>query len=518
MPPPPPPRPSRVPNVSLADVAVAAGLAPAWSWREVTVTGLTHDSRQVLPGDVYAAMAGENAHGASFAAQAAGAGAVAILTDPLGRHRSAAPGLPVLVADDARAVLGAVAARIYGDPATAMLTLAVTGTNGKTTTAFMLEAGLRAAGHRTGLLGTVLTRIGEQALPSARTTPEAPDLHALLAVMVEREVTALAMEVSSHALDLHRVDGVSYRVALFTNLSHDHLDWHFTLEAYFAAKAELFTPAHAAVGVVNLDDPFGARLALRPAIPIVTFSATGNPDAHWRASEVQLDAAGSTFTVHGPGGVSGSALVSLPGDFNVANALGAIVTLVTGGVPLQAALDGVGACPGVPGRMERVEGGQDFLAIVDYAHTPDAVSTVLTALRPITSGRLIVVLGAGGDRDRAKRPLMGAAAARLADVVVLTDDNPRSEDPAEILAAVRAGADSVTGAEAARVHQCHDRAAAIALAVGMAGRGDTVVVAGKGHEQGQEAAGEVRPFDDRQVLAEAILAAGTDPARPGGQP
>ncbi|MGQ0630202.1 MAG: UDP-N-acetylmuramoyl-L-alanyl-D-glutamate--2,6-diaminopimelate ligase [Sporichthyaceae bacterium] len=517
MPPTPPPRPAATPNVSLADLAVAAGLVPEASWREVNVTGLTHDSRQVRPGDLYAAMAGENAHGASFAVGAASAGAVAILTDPLGRFRSAAAGLPVLVANDARAVLGAVAARVYGDPAAQMLTFGITGTNGKTTTAFMLEAGLRAAGHRTGLLGTVLTRIDDEALPSARTTPEAPDLHALLAVMLEREVTALAMEVSSHALDLHRVDGVRYRVALFTNLSHDHLDWHFTLEAYFAAKAELFTAAHAGVGVVNLDDPFGRRLSLRPTIPMVTFSATGNPDADWRAVDVVGDGGGSTFTVHGPGGVSGAGMVALPGDFNVANALGAVVALVTGGIPLQAALEGVGNCPGVPGRMERIDVGQDFLAIVDYAHTPDAVSTVLTALRPVTTGKLILVIGAGGDRDRTKRPLMGEAGARLADVVVFTDDNPRSEDPAEILAAVAAGATSVPTGERAELEVCHDRAAAIALAVGRAGAGDTVVVAGKGHEQGQEVAGVVRPFDDRTALAGAILAAATDPTRSAGR-
>ncbi|HVE27712.1 MAG TPA: Mur ligase family protein, partial [Sporichthya sp.] len=225
--------------------------------RTVQVRGLTHDSRQVRPGDLYAAMIGENAHGATFVKQAAEAGAVAILTDPLGRERSRLAGLPVLVVHDARASLGAVAAAVYGNPAAAMTTIGVTGTNGKTTTAFLLESGLRAAGKSTGLFGTVATRIGDEALPSARTTPEAPDLHALLAVMKERGVNAVAMEVSSHALDMHRVDGVVYDAALFTNLSQDHLDWHFTMEAYFQAKAALFTPAHAKAGVVNLDDPYG---------------------------------------------------------------------------------------------------------------------------------------------------------------------------------------------------------------------------------------------------------------------
>jgi UDP-N-acetylmuramoyl-L-alanyl-D-glutamate--2,6-diaminopimelate ligase len=320
--------------------------------RTVKVSGLTHDSRQVRPGDLYAAMIGENAHGATFVNQAAEAGAVAILTDPLGRERSRLAGLPVLVVNDARASLGAVAAAIYGNPAAAMTTIGVTGTNGKTTTAFLLESGLRAAGKNTGLFGTVATRIGDEALPSARTTPEAPDLHALLAVMKERSVNAVAMEVSSHALDMHRVDGVVYDAALFTNLSQDHLDWHFTMEAYFQAKAALFTPAHAKAGVVNLDDHYGRRLLLSPQIPLTTYSATGDEAADWRAVAVDLGPDSSTFTVQGPKGAGGSASVALPGAFNVANALGAIVALVTEGLSLDDAITGVGACPGVAGRME----------------------------------------------------------------------------------------------------------------------------------------------------------------------
>ncbi len=509
-------RPATVPACTVADLAALAGLTDVErGWSEVTVTGITHDSRQVRPGDIYAAMVGENVHGAAFARQAAEAGAVAILTDPLGRERARLGKVPVLVVREARAVLGTLASALYGDPAAEMLTIGVTGTNGKTTTAFMLESGLRAAGHRTGLLGTVATRIGDEALPSARTTPEAPDLHALLAVMRERAVTAVAMEVSSHALDMHRVDGVVYAVALFTNLSHDHLDWHFTLENYFAAKCALFTPEHAKAGVVNVDDPYGLRLAGTATVPITTFSATGAAGADWRAVDVALGPTGSTFTVRGPGVASCPARIGLPWAFNVANALGAIVTLVWAGVPLADAARGVGECPGVPGRMERVDAGQPYLAVVDYAHTPDAIDTVLSALRPVTTGRLIVVLGAGGDRDRTKRPRMGELAARLADVVVLTDDNPRSEDPAEILAAMRAGALAVPDEERAELLTEHDRAAAIALAVSRAGPGDAVVVAGKGHEQGQENSGVVTPFDDREVLGDALLAAG-DPsgARP----
>lgn len=479
--------------------------------RTVKVSGITHDSRQVRPGDLYAAMLGENTHGAAFVKQAAEAGAVAILTDPLGRERSRLAGLPVLVANDARASLGAVAAAVYGEPAAAMLSIGVTGTNGKTTTAFMLESGLRAAGRSTGLFGTVATRIGDEALPSARTTPEAPDLHALLAVMSERGVDAVAMEVSSHALDLHRVDGVVYDAALFTNLSHDHLDFHFTMEAYFQAKAVLFTPAHAKAGVVNLDDAYGKRLTQNRLIPITTFSATGDEAADWRAVAVKLGPAGSTFTVQGPKGAGATASIGLPGAFNVANALGAIVALVVAGIPLKAAVEGVAACPGVPGRLEKVDAGQDFLAVVDYAHTPAAIETVLTALRPVTSGKLIVVLGAGGDRDKTKRPLMGEVAARLGDVLILTDDNPRSEDPKEILVAVKAGADGVSKEERAELLVEHDRTKAIALAVAKAEAGDAVVVAGKGHEQGQEAKGEVKPFDDREVLGDALLNAEPGP-------
>jgi UDP-N-acetylmuramoyl-L-alanyl-D-glutamate--2,6-diaminopimelate ligase len=500
---PPQLRPGTTTPVALSRLAALLAV-PTPPGPDVAVTGITHDSRQVRPGDLYAAMLGENAHGASFARQAAEQGAVAIVTDPLGRERAGLAGLPVLVVQNARAVLGLLSAEIYGNPAAGLLSLGVTGTNGKTTTAFLMESGLRAAGHTTGLLGTVATRIGDDHIPSARTTPEAPDLHALLAVMRERGADAFCMEVSSHALDMHRVDGVVFAAALFTNLSQDHLDYHFTLEAYFEAKAQLFRPEHAQRGVINLDDEHGGALVGLSRIPVLTYSATGRADADWRAVAVVAEPGGSRFTLQGPSGVGGEGWVSLPGAFNVANAVGAVVTLVAAGVSLDDALTGVAACPGVPGRMERVDVGQSFLAVVDYAHTPDAVDTLLGALRPVTAGKLIVVLGAGGDRDRGKRPLMGAAAARGADVVVLTDDNPRSEDPAQILAAVRAGADSVP---ARALHVEHDRAAAITLAVGLAGPGDTVVVAGKGHEQGQEAAGVVRPFDDRTVLAEAIRGA-----------
>jgi UDP-N-acetylmuramoyl-L-alanyl-D-glutamate--2,6-diaminopimelate ligase len=483
---------------------VAGAEQPAPDWRGVEVSGVTHDSRQVRPGDLYAGMSGETVHGVTFAADARAAGAVALLTDRLGRERGLASGLPLLVVHDPRAVLGGLAADLYGQPSRHMLMLGVTGTNGKTTTAYLLEAGLRAGGFHTGLLGTVETRIGDEAIPSVRTTPEAPELHALLGVMRERKVGAVAMEVSSHALAMHRVDGVVYSVALFTNLSHDHLDFHFTLEAYFEAKAALFTPAHARTGVVNIDDPFGQRLVRAAKIPLTTCSVAGASHADWRAADVVLGPTGATFTAVSSAGATAPVVVSMPGDFNVANALGAIVALVEAGVSLEDAARGVSGCPGVPGRMERVDEGQDYLALVDYAHTPDAITRLLNTLRPVTEGRLMIVLGAGGDRDRAKRPLMGEAAARLADVVVLTDDNPRSEDPAAIMLALRTGAARVLGAEAGAVLIEHDRAAAIRILVAGARPGDTIVVAGKGHEQGQELAGKIHPFDDRVQLAAAI--------------
>jgi len=501
------PRPAQAGAHRLDQLALLLGLAPGSpAWEQIEVRGVTHDSRQVRPGDLYAAMLGENVHGAQFAGQAAAAGAVAILTDPRGVNRSAVAGLPVLVAPNVRTVLGRLAAEIYGRPGDALRTLAVTGTNGKTTTAFLMESGLRAAGLHTGLLGTVFTRIGDEVLSSTRTTPEAPDLHALLAVMRERGVAGVAMEVSSHALDAHRVDGLVFSVAAFTNLSQDHLDHHFSMESYFDSKVGLFTPEHAAAGVVNIDDPHGLRLVERSGIEVHTFSAAGNPAAAWRAVQVDARPDGTSFTVLGPG-ASAAGRVGMPGTFNLSNALCAVVALVVSGVALEDALRGVGECPGVPGRMERVDAGQPYLALVDYAHTPDAVATVLAALRPITPGRLIVVLGAGGDRDRGKRSVMGEIAARAGDVLVLTDDNPRSEDPAAIMAALRYGVDAVPAWARAQLHVEHDRAAAIGLAVGLAEAGDTLVVAGKGHEQGQEVAGVVRPFDDRGVLREAIVAA-----------
>ncbi len=489
-------RPERPPRRRLAELAERLGRpAPeAATGAGGPITGITHDSHGVRPGDLYAALPGARTHGARFAADAVQAGAVAVLTDPTGPGFTDGIGVPVVVVDDPRAVLGEIAAWVYGDPSAYLTVLGVTGTNGKTTTAYLLDAGLRAAGHVTGLVGTIDTRIAGERVSSVRTTPEATDLQALFAVMRERGVDAVSMEVSSHALALHRVDGTRFTAGLFTNLSQDHLDFHGDLDTYFAAKAALFD-GRCAHEVVNIDDPYGRRL-VRPAT--VTVSAEGEPGATWRATGIDHGRTGAPgFRVHGPGGTQAAASVRSPGAFSVANALLAIAALVTVGVPLADAVRGTAALD-VPGRMEQVDRGQGFRVVVDYAHTPEAIAGALAALRPMTRGRLIIVLGGGGDRDRAKRPLMGAAAARGADLVVVTDDNPRSEDPAEIRAGIVEGARRVGPA---RPLDVGGRRAAIAVAIGLAEAGDTVLIAGKGHEQGQDIGGVVHPFDDRAVVA-----------------
>jgi UDP-N-acetylmuramoyl-L-alanyl-D-glutamate--2,6-diaminopimelate ligase len=468
------------------------------------VSGITHDSTAVRPGDLYAALPGTRHHGASFCREAAEAGAVAVLTDPDGRNRAIRCGLPVFVVADPRARLGEVAAWVYADPSSKLLLIGVTGTSGKTTTTYLIESGLRMAGHVTGLVGGVETRIASEVEPSRLTTPEATDLQAALAVMAERNVTAAAMEVSSHALALGRVAGTSFEIAVFTNLSQDHLDFHHDMDSYFAAKADLFTPRYAKAAVVNVDDARGRRLVNRAAIPVTTFSASGRSEADWRAVDVRCGADGSTFQVVGPGGVEADASITLPGPFNVANALAAIVALVEAGVGLGTAVAGVTACPGVPGRLERVGADHDVTVLVDYSHKPGAVEAVLNALRPVTQGSVRIVLGCGGDRDTAKRPLMGAIAAELADTAIFTADNPRSEDPLAILGEMLAGTLSVPPRDRAHVIVEPDRAAAIAMAIGGAAKGDVILIAGKGHERGQYIGDLVIPFDDREVAARAL--------------
>jgi len=487
------PRPRRVAPTPLRELAALVG---AGSAAEVAVTGVTHASGEVRPGDLYAALPGARRHGAEFIGDAQGRGAVAVLTDERGAHD--AP-LPAIVVPDPRDVLGTVASRVYGEPTARLTVLGVTGTAGKTSTAYLIESGLRAAGRSTGLIGTVETRLGDLVVDSARTTPEATDLHATLAAALERGVDSVAMEVSSHALALGRVGGVRFAVGGFTNFGVDHLDFHANVEDYFAAKARLFD-GRCGTEVVNVDDPAGRRLVHDRT---VTYSADGDPAAHWRAVDVAGGGYAQRFTALGPHGVHVDASVALPGRHNVANALLAIACLVAVGVDPAVAAAGVADCAGVPGRLERVSAPGPVLGVVDYAHKPDAVIAVLAALREVTRHRLVCVIGAGGDRDRAKRPLMGAAAARGADLVIVTDDNPRTEDPAAVRAEVLRGALDV------REHgiiEVAGRRAAIDAAVREAGPGDVVALLGKGHERGQEVAGVTYPFDDRVELAAALAA------------
>ncbi|HEY3561921.1 MAG TPA: UDP-N-acetylmuramoyl-L-alanyl-D-glutamate--2,6-diaminopimelate ligase [Kribbella sp.] len=492
-------RPRHVVPVGLADLANVAH-APAPATSPVTVTGVSLDSRSVLPGDLYAALPGAVTHGAEFVAKARQAGAVAVLTDPAGADRAAATGLPVLVVDSPRNVLGAVASRIYGEPTSELRLLGVTGTNGKTTTSFLLDSVLRELGP-TALIGTIQTRIGDEVVKSVRTTPEATDLQALFAVMRERAVAWCSMEVSSHALALGRVDGARFAVAGFLNLSQDHLDFHKTFEEYFQAKASLFTPERCDVAVVTVDDEYGRRLAAQTVVPLVTVSTTGAAD--WTVANLHRSEHGTTvFDAQGPGETL-TLEIALPGEFNVANALLATAMLRQLDVPVEAIATGLRNAS-VPGRMELFTREDGLAVIVDFAHTPDAVTLALRAARGATKGRLFAVLGCGGDRDPWKRPAMGAEAAKAADVVIVTDDNPRSEDPATIRAAALAGArEAVPGVD---LHEIGDRRQAIASAIELAGPGDTVVVLGKGHETGQDVGGVIHPFDDRETVRELLEA------------
>ena len=468
------------------------------------VTGISLSTERIQPGDLYAALPGSRAHGADFTEQAVTSGAVVVLTDPTGLERLP-DGVPALVVPDPRRVLGRLAARVYGDPAADLNVVGVTGTQGKTTTTRILEQGLSAAGMTSAVVGTVGTRLAGVDVKTQLTTPEAPDLHGLFAVMRERGVETCAMEVSSHALVLGRVDGVVFDVATFLNLGRDHLDFHADIEDYFAAKASLFTPERARRGLTNVDDEFGVRLLERATIPMATFSSRGQR-ADWRAVDVKLRPDGAGFTVLGPD-VEVRAHAPIPGEFNVSNTLAAIASAALAGIDPHLVADGIARSGGVPGRLEPVSAGQDYTVVVDYAHKPDALEAVLATLRPLTQGRVIVVIGAGGDRDTIKRPVMGEIAARLADVVVVTDDNPRSEDPAAIRAAILDGA----GDGRAEVLEIGDRRLAIREAVLRAEPGDVVLVAGKGHETGQEIHGEVHPFDDRVVAADEIRGRGLDP-------
>jgi UDP-N-acetylmuramoyl-L-alanyl-D-glutamate--2,6-diaminopimelate ligase len=487
-----------------------------------TVTGVSLSSQDILPGDLYAALPGANAHGASYARQALDSGAVAVLTDAAGEQvlESGGVEVPTVVVEAPRSVVGVVARTVYGTGDLPLTMIGVTGTNGKTTTAYLVNSALTALGRVTGLIGTVETRIGDERIKSLRTTPEATVLHALLAVMTERSVDTCVMEVSSHALSQHRVDGVVYDVALFTNLSQDHLDFHPTMRDYFEAKASLFTPARSRRGVVCVDDEWGRELATSAGVPVTTLTSVAGVDADWRL----LPGAGPSDFVLTDGATSLALRSALPGDFNRVNTAMAALALLASGIDTADTERALLEDPHVPGRMEPV--GVDAapelglpLVVVDYAHSPDAVAAALRALRPQTTGSLVVVLGAGGDRDRGKRSAMGAAAASNADLVVVTDDNPRSEDPAVIRAAVIDGARTLETATPVVLREVAGRAQAIEVAVRAAheaGPGSIVAVVGKGHETGQEIAGTVHPFDDRDEVRVALQRIVDDATSGGG--
>jgi UDP-N-acetylmuramoyl-L-alanyl-D-glutamate--2,6-diaminopimelate ligase len=455
---------------------------------DVEVSGLAYSSRSVVPGTLFFCVPGFRADGHDFAPDAVARGAVALVCQrPLGL------GVPEVIVDDVRAAMGPAAARFYGDPTAELEVIGVTGTNGKTTTAFLARHLLEAGGRQTGLLGTVKRVVGGVEEEVERTTPEAIDLQATFRAMLDGGDRACAMEVSSHALELGRVAGIRFACRVFTNLTQDHLDFHETMEAYFAAKRRLFEKP--GLSVVNVDDDYGRRIAAE--VECVTFGVERVAD--YRARDVEFDLMGSRFVCETP---DGELRLSspLPGLFNVQNVLGAVAAARAVGVPGKAIAGALPSFGRVPGRFEPVDEGQDFGVLVDYAHTPEALENVLSAAREVTQGRLHVVFGAGGDRDRGKRPVMGEAARRLADRVLVTSDNPRSEQPEAIVDAIMEGA----GPEAERET---DRRRAIALAIDTAKPGDIVVIAGKGHEQGQEFEnGRKEPFDDVTEARAALRA------------
>ncbi len=488
---------------------------------DVEVRDLAYDSRRAGPGTLFFCVPGEKVDGHRFGRQVAEAGAAALVVE-----RRLELEVPQVVVADARAAMAPLAARFWGDPTAELRVVGVTGTNGKTTTAYLVREILERVGVRCGLLGTVKQVVGGLEEAVERTTPEAIDLQATFRRMLEGGDRACAMEVSSHAMSLHRADAIHFEVALFTNLTQDHLDFHADMEDYFRAKRKLFE-AGPGTAILNVDDPYGRRLA--EEFECVTFSAEGR-EADLVATDVRVGGAGAEFevveamggeeiaegarsrppvggAVGGPsaGSAAGrppaqAVRTRLPGDFNVANALGAFAAATALGVPPEAAAAGLAEAAPPPGRLEPIDEGQAFPVLVDYAHTPDSLANVLKAARRFTERRLIVVFGAGGDRDRGKRPLMGEAAAELSDLAVVTSDNPRSEPPRAIVEDVLAGMEGRAGVEVEA-----DRRAAIALALGRAAPGDTVVIAGKGHEQGQEfEQGRKIPFDDREVAREEL--------------
>ena len=474
------------------------------------VSGVAYDSRTVVPGDLFVCIEGLKQDGHVFAKDAVAGGAVAVVARegrPLGEGGRGL-GVPVIRVRDTREALALVSSAFFGHPSKKMRVIGVTGTNGKTTTTYLTRAVLSAAGRTVGLIGTVENVVGTRTLPVVRTTPEAPDLQRLFSDMVDCGSSHVVMEASSHALDLKRVAGTEFDIGVFTNLTQDHLDYHRTMESYFQAKAKLFAglgrtyhgspkPGRKAA-VVNVDDPVGERLVRLTDVPVVTYGMSET--AAVRATDVSIGLTGTSYRAITPAGEVRLAL-KLLGRFNVYNSLAAMSVGLVEDVPLDVIAGALESSRGVPGRFELVDEGQDFAVVVDYAHTPDGLKNVLESAREVSEGRVIVVFGCGGDRDRLKRPIMGDIAARLADFVIITSDNPRSEDPEAIVREIERGVVGVPGATYA---VCVDRREAIQRAVTEAGRGDVVVIAGKGHETYQIFKDRTVQFDDREVARDSL--------------
>ncbi len=462
----------------------------------LTFSGATSSDGDVVEGDLFLAYPGEKTHGARFASSAISRGARAIVTDAEGAK--IAIGLPVIVAQDARTAGALISATLYAKPIQEMISIGITGTNGKTTVSTLLYQLFQEAGRESGLIGTVQTRIGRDRVASARTTPEADALQALAATMSERHLRHLVMEVSSHAMVMQRMVGSHFAMVGFTNLSQDHLDFHHDMESYFKAKASLFTLEYADQAFINIDNDFGLRLFNECGIPATSLSRN-NPKASWHFTSITPTIGGTTFTARGAGGILIESRTTLRGFFNLDNILLVLAIAIECGIdPLDCAAL-IPRLKGAPGRMESIDCGQDFTALVDYAHTPDAVRNVIATAREFTSGKVIAVLGCGGDRDASKRPLMGSALIEESGIAIFTSDNPRSEDPKEILEEMTK---HLPIGDPSRV--IIDRHEAITYAVSLCQSGDTLLVLGKGHENGQEIKGEKIDFDDRLVLAKIL--------------
>ncbi len=481
-------------NLSDAAQLVSASVHGA----DISFTGATHRDTEVEPGDLFIAIPGAQVHGATFVASAVKRGAVAVLTDEAGLAHCT--NIPTLVVSDVRTAGALVAASLYKYPTRDLTSIGITGTNGKTTVSTLLYQIFQAVGRDAGLVGTVETRIGADVLKSSRTTPEAAELQALAAVMRERHMRHLVMEVSSHALSLKRIKGSHFAIAAFTNLTQDHLDFHHDMDSYFAAKAQLFTTEYADCAFINIDSTYGQSLAESAAIPVTTISRS-NKTATWHFTETHNVSRGVEFSARGTGGILIESHTQLFGGYNLDNLLLALAIAVECGIdPVELAAIAP-TLTGAPGRLEAVSLGQGYRALVDYAHSPDAVSNVLAAAREFTTGKIIAVCGCGGDRDASKRPLMGAALLQGADIAIFTSDNPRSENPMAILTDMTGSLTFETPSQIIA-----DRTDAISAAVALAADGDTILILGKGHESGQEINGVITPFDDRIALAHAIEA------------